>query len=115
MSDTIMASVAHVAEAASEALGPSERARAVLEALHDVVPYDCAELSSWNPTAGLHSTLASVGYDARLLAWLNGHDRVAELDQIDLRTSGQPMRLSDLPAHGWAARTVREFLLPAEG
>ena len=113
MTDTIIASVAHVAQAASEALAPGERARAVLEALRRVVPYDCAELSSWNPAAGAHSTLASVGYDARLLAWLNGTDRVTELDQIDLRTSGQPMRLSDLPAHGLAARTVREFLLPA--
>ena len=108
-----IASIARVAQAASEPLPAAERARKVLEALRLVVPYDCAELSSWNPVTGSHSALASVGYDARLLDWLNGSDRVSEMDDIDVRTSGQPIRLSDLPARGLAARTVREFLLPA--
>jgi DNA-binding NarL/FixJ family response regulator len=108
-----IASIARVAQAASEPLPAAERARKVLEALHLVVPYDCAELSSWNAVTGSHSALASVGYDTRLLDWLNGSDRVSEMDDIDVRTSGQPIRLSDLPARGLAARTVREFLLPA--
>lgn len=113
MSPASIASIAGVAQAASEPLPAPERARAVLEALRLVVPYDCAELSTWNPAEGRHAALASVGYDARLLDWLNGSDRVSELDEIDVRTSGEPMRLSDLPAHGLAARTVLEFLLPA--
>lgn len=108
-----IASIARVAQAASEPLPAAERARGVLEALRLVVPYDCAELSSWNPLTGRHSALASVGYDARLLDWLNGSERVSEMDDIDVRTSGQPIRLSDLPARGLAARTVLEFLLPA--
>jgi DNA-binding CsgD family transcriptional regulator len=108
-----IASIARVAQAASEPLPAAERAGEVLEALRLVAPYDCAELSSWNPVTGSHSPLASVGYDARLLEWLNGSERVGEMDDIDVRTSGQPMRLSDLPAHGLAARTVWEFLLPA--
>src|SRR4051794_16183351 len=108
-----IASIARVAQAASEPLPAAERARDVLAALRVVVPYDCAELSSWNPVTGGHSALASVGYDTRLLDWLNGSDRVEELDDIEVRTSGQPMRLSDLPAHGLTARTVSEFLLPA--
>jgi len=113
MSLASIASVAGVAQAASEPLPPQERARAVLEALRLVVPYDCAELSAWHPSAGRHFPLASVGYDERLLEWLNGEDRVGELDDIDLRESGEPMRLSDLPAHGLTARTVLEYLLPA--
>jgi DNA-binding CsgD family transcriptional regulator len=108
-----IASIAGVAQAASEPLPAGERACAVLEALRLVVPYDCAELSAWNPIAQRHSALASFGYDARLLDWLNGSDRVSELDDIDLRTSGQAMRLSELPAHGLTARTVNEFLVPA--
>jgi DNA-binding CsgD family transcriptional regulator len=108
-----IASIARVAQAASEPLPAAERASEVLEALRLVVPYDCAELSSWNPVPGSHSALASVGYDTRLLDWLNGSERVSEMDDIDVRTSGQPIRLSDLPAHGLAARTVLEFLLPA--
>jgi DNA-binding CsgD family transcriptional regulator len=113
MSPASIASIAGVAQAASEPLPPDERARAVLEALRLVVPYDCAELSAWHPSVGRHSVLASVGYDERLLEWLNGRDRVGELDEIDLRESGEPMRLSELPAHGKTARTVLEYLLPA--
>lgn len=113
MSTASIASIAGVAQAASEPLPATERARAVLEALRLVVPYDCAELSTWNPAEGRHAALASVGYDARLLDWLNGSDRVSELDEIDVRTSGEPVRLSHLPAHGLTARTVTEFLLPA--
>ena len=97
----------------SEPLPPDERARAVLEALRLVVPYDCAELSAWHPSVGRHSVLASVGYVERLLEWLNGSDRVGELDDIDVRESGEPMRLSELPAHGMTALTVLEYLLPA--
>jgi DNA-binding CsgD family transcriptional regulator len=113
MSPASIASIAGVAQAASEPLPAGERARAVLEALRLVAPYDSAELSTWDPVAGRHTALASVGYDARMLEWLNGSDRVSELDDIDVRTSGEPMRLSDLPAHGLAARTVLEYLLPA--
>ena len=113
MPNPITVSVAHVAQVASETLAPGERAIAVLEALQQVVPYDCAELSAWLPEENRHAAIASVGYDDRMLEWLNGCDRVGELDQIDVRASGRPMRLRDLPPHGRSARTVREFLLPA--
>ena len=52
--------VVAVAEAASEPLPSRDRAAGVLAALRKIVPYDCAELSSFDPVDGGHSTLASV-------------------------------------------------------
>ena len=102
-----------VAEAASEPLPSPDRAHGVLRALREVVPYDCAELSSFDPVQGGHTTLASVDYDPPVLAHFSTKTFVDELDDLDMRRTGSPMRMRDLPREALAARTVNEVLIPA--
>ncbi|GAA3249922.1 hypothetical protein GCM10017691_61330 [Pseudonocardia petroleophila] len=70
-------------------------AAAALEALHAVVPADCAALSRWDPVARRHVTLAAT-YPAAAVAVID--DRMhADPLFADVRRTRVPVRVRDLP------------------
>jgi DNA-binding CsgD family transcriptional regulator len=102
-----------VANAASSAAAPEERAHEVLAALRHVVPFVAGELACWDPVEGRYETLANDAYPEQVLAHLNGHRMVAECDELGVDRSGAPTRMRDVPPDAQAASgTISQVLRP---
>lgn len=104
---------AGVACAVADTGPPEERGRAVLDALHELVPFVGGEISYWNPSVQGHRTLANDGYPDVVLEHLNGPILVQELDDLRARESGCPTRMRDVPEHALAAQiSIPQVLRP---
>lgn len=78
--------------AGSPAAGP-----AVLDALHSVVPYDCAQLARWDPSRGQHISTAAVGYPRAALRLMETQMHTDPLFEPVYRDRIQLLR--DIPEH----------------
>jgi DNA-binding CsgD family transcriptional regulator len=108
-----VAVAARVAQAASSAAAPEERASIMLEAIQEVVPFVAGELASWDPVEGRYRTLVNDGYPASVLERMNGTDMIAECEDLGIDASGTPTRIRDVPPDARAASgTISQVLLP---
>ncbi len=108
----IESAMAAIAERAAEPVGPVQRARHVLEALREVVPYDCAALALWDPAAKTYRPLANVDYPERVYAALHAADYRQEHVQLGMFDHRQPMRFRDLPCGGASVHSIADVAWP---
>lgn len=90
---------------------------AALDALHGVLPYDCAAFARWDPVARRHVTVASTGYPATALRFLDTRMHADPLF-AEVRDTGGPLRVRDIPRarrHGEVFETVIDPLGFADG
>jgi DNA-binding CsgD family transcriptional regulator len=110
-----------VAEALSAALahiaGSSEplplRARALLEALRPVVPYDAAWLAHADPLRARYGTLASVDLDDHVLDFLSGPVMAHDIAVTGTDQDGLPLSPSDLPFAAEELSSWSDCLIPS--
>lgn len=98
---------------AAEPGGPAERAEALLALLRRTVPFDAGEIGLPSPDRDAYVALARMGYDERVIGYLDGPSVLEDVELVGLRTSRRPVRLSELPVDpselvGWV-----EYLEPA--
>lgn len=102
------------AAAGSAHSGSDDAAAEVLDQLHDLVPYVGSSISAYDPLTGGHRTLASTGYDARVVehldTWFVEQDAAYQhLRRVD-RT---PLRWRDFPFDYEGMYSAQEVFIPA--
>jgi DNA-binding CsgD family transcriptional regulator len=104
---------ARISRVASDPQPRAERARAVLEELRAIVPYEHAEIAYDDPFSGKRRLLVNAGYADDLLEHFHGDEFAASLAELRMYETGQPHCMRDVPGDKLAVRTIAEFLLPA--
>lgn len=102
-----------VAQIAATRDSPIERAAALLEPLHRVLPFDGAWLALRDEHGRGHHSLVSTGWDRRTAAYLDGPVLVDEIEQLGMTRSHTPLRVADFPTPAGELRSWAECLLPA--
>jgi DNA-binding CsgD family transcriptional regulator len=92
---------------------PAERAAALLEPLHRLLPFDGAWLALRDDARRGHRSLVSSGCDRRTAAYLDGPVLVDEIEQLGMTRSPVPLRVADFPVPVAELRSWAECLLPA--
>jgi DNA-binding CsgD family transcriptional regulator len=92
---------------------PAERAAALLEPLHRLLPFDGAWLALRDEKRRGHRSLVSTGWDRRTAAYLDGPVLVDEIEQLGMTRSHTPLRVADFPLPASELRSWAECLLPA--
>jgi DNA-binding CsgD family transcriptional regulator len=93
--------------------GPAERAAAMLEPLHRLLPFDAAWLALCDEDRRGHRSLVSTGWDRRTAAYLDGPVVVDEIEQLGMTRTRTPLRVADFPSPASELRVWAECLLPA--
>jgi DNA-binding CsgD family transcriptional regulator len=93
--------------------GPAERAAAMLEPLHRLLPFDGAWLALRDDGRRGHRSLVSTGWDRDTAAYLDGPVVIDEIEQLGMAHTHTPMRVADFPAPASEFRVWAECLLPA--
>ncbi len=91
----------------------TERAAALLEPLHRLLPFDGAWLAVCDEQRRGHRSLVSTGWDRRTADYLDGPVWVDEIEQFEMIRSNTPMRVADFPVPAGELRSWAECLLPA--
>ena len=94
-------------------VGLEERARALLDSLHRVVPFQAGWIGLLDPEHREHVPLAVQGYEDRFLSYITGSAIVDEIELVGLHRPRLPMRLRDSPVPPAQIRSWAEFLQPA--
>jgi hypothetical protein len=76
--------------------GIDQRAEALLEPLHQVVPFEGAWLSLLDPERREQPPLVSRGYPAELIRYMSGPAGVAEIELLGLNRNSGATRVADL-------------------
>jgi DNA-binding CsgD family transcriptional regulator len=92
---------------------PAERAAALLEPLHQLLPFDGAWLALHDENQRGHHSLVSTGWDSRTAAYLDGPILVDEIEQLGMTRSRTPLRVADVPTPVSELRSWAECLTPA--
>ncbi len=110
--DRTLAGVANLAGAVAEASEEGgSRALAALEALSQLIPYDCAVLCR---AEGISlAPVAAVGYGRSPEASVGRREYRLEQRSLGMDASGAALRFDDLPERGRKTFTVRELAWPA--
>ncbi len=87
-----------VARIAANAEEPADRARSLLEPLHELLPFDGAWLALRHASLRGHRSLVSIGWDRRTAACLDGPGLVDEVEQLGRSNSRTPARGADFSA-----------------
>ena len=90
-----------------------DRAAALLEPLHRVLPFDGAWLALREEGRRGHRSLVSTGWDRRTARYLDGPVLVDEIEQLGMHHSATPLRVADFPSPAAEMRSWAECLLPA--
>lgn len=104
---------ADVSRIAATPDSPAERAAALLEPLHRLLPFDGAWLALRDEHRRGHRSLVSTGWDRATAAHLDGPVLVDEIEQLGMTRSHHPLRVADLPSPASELRSWAEYLLPA--
>ena len=102
-----------LAETAASAGTTSERAQALLEVLHRVVPFDGAWLALADPLGHGYHSLASVDLDGPTVEFLGGPLTAHDIEVTGTDQARPPLSPSDLPYPVEELRTWAECLIPA--
>lgn len=108
-------SAATIAEISRLALGATDPGVAgeILDRLHELVDYDAAALSAFDPIAGGHATLANRGYPAHVLSYLEGPFTEHDIGYARCLARGVPLRMCDVPYDYHASSGYLEVFGPA--
>jgi DNA-binding CsgD family transcriptional regulator len=111
------ASAGHIADQVSRIAAnpdpPVERAVALLEPLHQLLPFDGAWLALCDEQRRGHHSLVSTGWNRQTAAYLDGPVLVDEIEQLGMARSRTPLRVADFPSPVSELRAWAECLLPA--
>lgn len=91
----------------------TDRAAALLEPLHQLLPFDGAWLALDDQNHRGHHSLVSTGWDRRTAAYLDGPILVDEIEQLGMTRSRTPLRVADVPTPVSELRSWAECLTPA--
>ncbi|MFL5909803.1 MAG: LuxR C-terminal-related transcriptional regulator [Gaiellaceae bacterium] len=91
----------------------ADRAKALLEPLHRVFPFEGAWIGLLDPERRAHLSLVQQGHEDRLRAYLDGPQILEEMELVGIRRSPAPMRLRDLPVPVAESPTWAEYMWPA--
>lgn len=111
--DSIERGIAAVAEQVAAPLPPGERAEAVLEALRLLIPYDCAALSLWHPSADSYRPLANADYPERVYRELHRPQYHDEHVALGMFVHRRPLCFRDLPDRGASVPSIADYAVPA--
>ena len=103
-------------EVSGIAAGPEPlqaRAQALLEPLHQLLPYDGAWIAVLDDERRRHHTLARHGFDQRTVDYLDGPVLVDEIEELGMYRSQRALRVADFARPPEALRSWAECLLPA--
>ncbi|WP_432561752.1 helix-turn-helix transcriptional regulator [Kineococcus sp. SYSU DK003] len=89
------------------------RARAMLEELRRVVPFDAAWLALADPLSGRYSSSTSIDLDARVVEYLSGPSMAHDIEVTGTDRNRPPLSPSDLPYSAVELPTWAECLVPA--
>jgi hypothetical protein len=102
-----------LADIAASAGAVEQRARAMLETLHHVVPYAAGWISMRDPETRRHHQVGADGDTGALGRYFSLPEADDEVEQLGLNRLRPAMRASDLPAPLPEIRAWGEYLLPA--
>jgi hypothetical protein len=102
-----------VAQVASAPGRIDQRAEAMLEPLHRIVPYQGVWISLLDPERREQPPLVSHGYPDALNRYMRGPAGVAEIELLGLNRSSGTTRLRDLPVPLEEVPSWAEYLAPA--
>ncbi|MBI1352163.1 MAG: hypothetical protein GC156_13740 [Actinomycetales bacterium] len=108
-----MATVGRVSAVAAEHGTQEELGHEILSEVLKLIPFEAAELTTFNPLTGGVEEIAAVGYDDEVLEGLRSQRFLELMESLSLPDTGIPIRMKDLPGRlldNWA---VSELLLPA--
>jgi DNA-binding CsgD family transcriptional regulator len=91
----------------------TDRAEALLEPLHRVIPFEGAWIGLLDPERRAHLSLVHQGHEDRVRAILDGPETLDEMEQLGMQRPRAPMRLRDLPFPVAESPTWAEYLWPA--
>jgi DNA-binding CsgD family transcriptional regulator len=92
-----LSAVRHILAVIADTAPLPERADAVLSELSDIVPYDAAQIATWDNTTRQHVTLANRGYNDATRAALNGPRYRADRVWAVVEHSHDPVFWKDCP------------------
>ena len=105
-----------VVEVGRIAAGPgsiADRAEALLQPLHRLVPFQAARIYLLDPQRREQLSLASYGYDEAVSAYMDSPAITDEVELLGLNRDRRPMRVQDLPVPLAEVRGWAEYLQPA--
>ncbi|MHA6794171.1 LuxR C-terminal-related transcriptional regulator [Pseudonocardia bannensis] len=110
---TAAAIAAEVAGIAAAPAGIQQRAEALLEPLHRVMPFQAGFLALLDPEQAEHRTLVMNGYDVATQRYLTGRALLEDVERAGLGRPCPPMRLQDCPIPPEEFLVWVEHLAPA--
>jgi DNA-binding CsgD family transcriptional regulator len=108
-----MDAVGRIAAVAAEQESAQIRAEYVLEELFGLIPYAAADFAAVDPVSGEFVQLARRGYSDETISGFRDPRFFNTLDILDLKTSGRPMRMKDVPGDPLDTWVIGEILVPA--
>jgi DNA-binding CsgD family transcriptional regulator len=105
--------VSEVSRIAAMPGSPADRAVALLEPLHCLLPFDGVWLALRDEQRRGHRSLVSSGWDRRTAAYLDGPILVDEIEQLGMTRSHIPLRVKDFRVPAGELRSWAQCLLPA--
>jgi DNA-binding CsgD family transcriptional regulator len=102
-----------LAETAASAGSTSERAQALLEVLHRIIPFDGAFLAFADPLGHGYHSLVTVDLDARTVEFLSGPQVARDIEVTGTDRARQPLGPSDLPYPAEELPTWAQCLIPS--
>jgi DNA-binding CsgD family transcriptional regulator len=88
--------VLEICRHSADRMKPEEQCTAILESLREIVPFEVAEISYWDPVREEHRTLVNRGYQEPYLRFLNEFSEEDWAYRL-LRKARWPGRARDLP------------------
>ena len=108
-----VALIADVAAICAEPAPAVDRAREVLERLHESIPFEAAALASYDPVTLSHTTVAAVDYEDDVLTYLNaGFVSDDPAWQTMRYRNPTPLRWCDIPGYQ-GMFSAHEVFIPA--
>ncbi|BCB90219.1 hypothetical protein Psuf_075320 [Phytohabitans suffuscus] len=102
-----------VAAVAAAPTGVAERARALLDPLRQLVPFEAARVYLLDMGRRAEHSLFFEGYDEKVRSYLDSPEHLDDIELTGLQRGGPPMRLRDLSVPRDEIRAWAEYLSPA--
>ncbi|QBJ96622.1 hypothetical protein ERC79_12075 [Rhodococcus sp. ABRD24] len=104
-----LAMISDIAAICTEPMPADDLATAVIERLSGDIPFEAAALSTYDPTNGVHSTIAGTEYPSEVVGYLNDGFTVDDPAFLAMRfRHSRPLRWCDIPRYSetFSAREV---------
>ncbi|MEV4347053.1 hypothetical protein AB0J83_21565 [Actinoplanes sp. NPDC049596] len=88
---------AQISAAAALVGGPGERARALLESVRRLTPYDAAAVTLFDPVGQRQIPLVRLGYPEKVQQYMTSVQFAVDVETVGLRRNALPVRVADVP------------------